>query len=429
MNRVVFLFLSILLIGFPLTIDNFDNENVNYLELAKNITNELIHTVVKAQVKNPSEINFTNDQVALIKIRLDELEAIGTKFENNLIENYKSSIIQVNKKINKNLAIYEYEEFVNKFDGIKGIYLNSYDFLNSEKMSSIKAIIDETVINTLVIDVKTDNGHLMYDSDVLESYEINNERVKFNKESLKDLKNNHNIYLIGRVVAFQDPLFAKTYEESAVFDSKTNSIFSKNGQYFLDPSDQKSRNYVLNVAIEACGLGFDEIQFDYIRYPDTSHSNLAYKEESTFNNRTRNINSFLDEATEILHGEGCLVSADIFGYVLQTKSDNGIGQHLESIVQSVDFISPMVYPSHYSNGSFGYQYPNKYPYEVISAALNDGLSRGIEIKQLRPYLQGFWHTTEDVRLNIKAAEDMGLDWIIWNNSSMYDANYFTKIES
>ena len=429
MNRVVFLFLSILLIGFPLTINNFDNENVNYLELVKNITNELIHTVVKAQVKNPSEINFTNEQVTLLKIKLDELRETDIKFENNLMDNYKSSIIQVNKEINKNLAIYEYGEFVNKFNGVKGIYLNSYDFLNSEKMSSIKTIIDETVVNTLVIDVKTDHGHLMYDSNVQESYEINNERIKFSKESLKDLKTNHNIYLIGRVVAFQDPLFAKTYEESSVFDSKTNSIFSQNGQYFLDPSDQKSRNYVLNVAIEACRLGFDEIQFDYIRYPDTVHSNLVYKEESTFNNRTRNINSFLDDATKILHGEGCLVSADIFGYVLQTRSDNGIGQHLESIVKSVDFISPMVYPSHYSNGSFGYQYPNKYPYEVISAALNDGLSRGIEIKQLRPYLQGFWHTTEDVRLNIKAAEDMGLDWIIWNNSSMYDANYFTKIES
>ncbi len=429
MNRVVFLFLSILLIGFPLNINNFDNENVNYLELAKNITNELIHTVVKAQVKNPSEINFTNEQVTLLKIKLDELRETDIKFENNLMDNYKSSIIQVNKEINKNLAIYEYGEFVNKFNGVKGIYLNSYDFLNSEKMSSIKTIIDETVVNTLVIDVKTDHGHLMYDSNVQESYEINNERIKFSKESLKDLKTNHNIYLIGRVVAFQDPLFAKTYEESSVFDSKTNSIFSQNGQYFLDPSDQKSRNYVLNVAIEACRLGFDEIQFDYIRYPDTVHSNLVYKEESTFNNRTRNINSFLDDATKILHGEGCLVSADIFGYVLQTRSDNGIGQHLESIVKSVDFISPMVYPSHYSNGSFGYQYPNKYPYEVISAALNDGLSRGIEIKQLRPYLQGFWHTTEDVRLNIKAAEDMGLDWIIWNNSSMYDANYFTKIES
>ncbi len=170
MNRVVFLILSILLIGFPLTIDNFDNENVNYLELAKNITNELIHTVVKAQIKNPSEINFTNDQVALLKIKLDQLKKTDLKFENNLIDNYKSSIIQINKEINKNLAIYEYGEFISKFDGVKGIYLNSYDFLNSEKMSSIKAIIDETVVNTLVIDVKTDHGHLMYDSNVQESY-------------------------------------------------------------------------------------------------------------------------------------------------------------------------------------------------------------------------------------------------------------------
>jgi len=429
MNRVVFIFLSILLIVFPLTIENIENENVSYFELVKNITTELIHTVVKAQVKNPEEINFTNDQVALLKIKLDELEVIDFEFENNLIQNYERSIIQINKDLNKNLAIYEYRKFVNEFGGIKGIYLNSYDFLNLDKMSSIKAIIDETVVNTLVIDVKTDHGHLMYDSNVQESYEINNERVKFNKTSLEELKTNHNLYLIGRVVAFQDPLFAKTYEDSSVFNSKTNSIFSKNGQYFLDPSDQKSRNYVLNIAIEACNLGFDEIQFDYIRYPDAVNNHLVYEEESNFENRTRNINSFLYEATKILHGEGCLVSADIFGYVLQSESDNGIGQHLETIVKSVDFISPMVYPSHYSNGSFGYKYPNKHPYEVVTAALNDGLYRGTKVEQLRPYLQGFWHTPKDVRLNIKAAEDIGLDWIIWNNSSVYDTNYFTKIES
>ena len=429
MNRVVFIFLSILLIIFPLTIENLENENVNYFELVKNITTELIHTVVKAQVKNPEEINFTNDQVALLKIKLDELEVTDLEFESNLIQNYESSIIQINKELNRNLAIYEYREFVNEFGGIKGIYLNSYDFLNLDKMSSIKAIIDETVVNTLVIDVKTDHGHLMYDSNVQESYEINNERVKFNKTSLEELKTNHNLYLIGRVVAFQDPLFAKTYEDSSVFNSKTNSIFSKNGQYFLDPSDQKSRNYILNIAIEACHLGFDEIQFDYIRYPDAVNNHLVYEEESNFENRTRNINSFLYEATKILHGEGCLVSADIFGYVLQSESDNGIGQHLETIVKSVDFISPMVYPSHYSNGSFGYKYPNKHPYEVVTAALSDGLYRGTKVEKLRPYLQGFWHTSEDVRLNIKAAEDLGLDWIIWNNSSMYDANYFTKIES
>ena len=239
MNRVVFIFLSILLIVFPLTIESFENENINYLELVKNIKTELIHTVVKAQVKNPDEISLTNDQAAFLKIKLDELEVADLEFHNNLIKSYENSIIQINKEVNKKLAIYKYREFVNEFGGIKGIYLNSYDFLNSEKMSSIKTIIDETVVNTLVIDVKTDHGHLMYDSNVQESYEVNIERVKFNKASLVDLKTNHNLYLIGRVVAFQDPLFAKTYEESSVFNSITNSIFSKNGQYFLDPSSKK----------------------------------------------------------------------------------------------------------------------------------------------------------------------------------------------
>ena len=89
----------------------------------------------------------------------------------------------------------------------------------------------------------------------------------------------------------------------------------------------------------------------------------------------------------------------------------------------------MVYPSHYSKGSFGYSYPNNFPYEVVTAALNDGLSRGVQEKNLRPFLQGFWHSSEDVRMNIKAAEDKGLDWIIWNNSSVYDKDYFSRINS
>ena len=110
MNRVVFIFLSILLIVFPLTIENLENENVNYFELVKNITTELIHTVVKAQVKNPEEINFTNDQVSLLKIKLDELEVTDLEFESNLIQNYESSIIQINKELNRNLAIYKYRE-------------------------------------------------------------------------------------------------------------------------------------------------------------------------------------------------------------------------------------------------------------------------------------------------------------------------------
>ena len=176
-------------------------------------------------------------------------------------------------------------------------------------------------------------------------------------------------------------------------------------------------------------LGFDEIQFDYIRYPDSNYPGLIFDYESNFENRTENINSFLQNATDLLHDNGCLASADIFGYVLNSKSDNGIGQYLETIVNTVDFISPMVYPSHYSKGSFGYSYPNNFPYEVVTSALNDGLSRGVREENLRPFLQGFWHSSEDVRLNIKAAEDKGLDWIIWNNSSVYEKDYFSRINS
>ena len=143
-------------------------------------------------------------------------------------------------------------------------------------------------------------------------------------------------------MAFQDPIFSRKYSESAIIDSNTNAPYSQDGQYFLDPSDEKSKDYVLSVALEACLLGFDEIQFDYIRYPDTSNQSLVYDEESNFENRTKNINSFLLDATNALHDIGCLASADIFGYVLNAKNDNGIGQYLETIINTVDFISDIL---------------------------------------------------------------------------------------
>ena len=331
--------------------------------------------------------------------------------------------------MNAYVAKENWKQFSETNGGIKGIYLSGYHLLIEEKIKPIKEIVNNTVVNTIVLDVKTDNGHLMYDSQIDSVAELKNERIKYDSSTLQELQNELDIYLIGRVVAFQDPIFSRKYIESAIIDSKTNSPYSQNGQYFLDPSDKKSREYVLNIALEACLLGFDEIQFDYIRYPDTSYQGLVYDEVSSFENRTKNINSFLSEATKALHDIGCLASADIFGYVLNAKNDNGIGQYLETIVESVDFISPMVYPSHYSRGSFGYDYPNSHPYEVVTAALNRGLSRGINEEQLRPFLQGFWHSSEDVALNIKAAEDKGLDWIIWNNSSVYQIDFFTTIQS
>ena len=429
MNRVIFFVAFIILLIVPFSINSVNDDGVSYFEIVKKLKNEIISIVVKTEITSPNELVFNEEERLLLNKKSKEFRTAEAEYSENLITIYTSEAIANNKNVNMYLAKFEWLSLKEKEGGVKGIYLNGYDFTNSEKMDSIITILSETKVNTIVLDVKTDNGHVLYDSNLQEVNELNNKRVKYDQSLLLEFKKEFNIYLIGRVVAFQDPYFAKNFENSSVIDSTTNSPYSQNGQYFLDPGDKKARDYILNIAIEACSLGFDEIQFDYIRYPDTNKKDLIYEDENTYENRVENINSFLRFSKDILNGMGCLVSADIFGYVLQTRADNGIGQHLETIAETVDFISPMVYPSHYSKGSFGYQYPNDFPYEVVSAALNDGINRGIEKEKIRPFLQGFWHDSRDVQLNIEAAENKNLDWIIWNNSSQYEIEYFTKIES
>ncbi len=330
----------------------------------------------------------------------------------------------------KNAGIYasmNINKFKEKHDQIRGVYLNGYLFNNPSKRESIEEILTKTDVNTLVIDVKTDNGHILFDTDIDEVLYLNNERVKFTKNDIQDLREIKDLYLVGRLVVFQDPLFAKVFPDEAVFDSRLNKPYSQNGQFFLDPSSKKVQNYIINIAVESCRLGFDEIQYDYIRYPDSSSKFMQFDTKNDLENRVDNINSFLSKSRQLLHNEGCLLSADTFGYILTDKQDGGIGQNLETIVQNVDFISPMVYPSHYTNGSFGYQNPNNHPYEVITAALTDALDRGVDKNKIRPFLQGFWHSNEDIRNNIKAASDLGMDWLIWNILSVYELDSFTKL--
>ena len=338
--------------------------------------------------------------------------------------------IQLNEIAQKNATIYaslEFNKFKKEHDEIRGVYFNGYLFNNLNKRESIEEILMSTNVNTLVIDVKTDNGHILFDTDVEEVSYLNNERVKFSKNDIQDLREIKDLYLIARLVVFQDPLFAKFFPDEAVFDSRLNKPYSQNGQFFLDPSSEKVQNYIVNIAVEACRLGFDEIQYDYIRYPDSNNKSMRFDIKNDFENRVNNINSFLSKSRKMLHTEGCLLSADTFGYILTNKQDGGIGQNLESIVENVDFISPMVYPSHYTNGSFGYQNPNKHPYEVITAALTDALDRGIDKDKIRPFLQGFWHSNEDIRNNIKAASDLKMDWLIWNILSVYELDSFSKL--
>ena len=372
----------------------------DHVKTIKQVMENYDMSVLSSNLNAYNEILFSDIEVELQEIAL------------------KNATIYASMKINK---------FKKENDQIRGIYLNGYLFNNPSKRESIEKILTNTDVNTLVIDVKTDNGHILFDTEIDEVIYLNNERVKFTKNDLQELREIKDIYLVGRLVVFQDPLFAKVFPNEAVFDSRLNKPYSQNGQFFLDPSSKKAQDYIINIAIESCRLGFDEIQYDYIRYPDSSSKFMQFDTKNDFENRVSNINSFLSKSRQLLHNEGCLLSADTFGYILTNKQDGGIGQNLETIVENVDFISPMVYPSHYTNGSFGYQNPNEHPYEVITAALTDALDRGVDKDKIRPFLQGFWHSNEDIRNNIKAASDLEMDWLIWNILSVYELDSFTKL--
>ena len=377
-------------------------------------------------------ISSEQDHIKIIKQLTEnyDMSLISSKLTENGDNLLGDIEIQLSEIAQKNATMYaslKFNAFKEAHNQIRGIYLNGYLFNDSDKRKSIDEILINTDVNTLVIDVKTDNGHILFDTDIEEVLYLNNERVKFTKNEIEELREIKDLYLIARLVVFQDPLFAKVFPDEAVFDSRLNKPYSQNGQFFLDPSSEKVQNYIINIALESCRLGFDEIQYDYIRYPDSSSKFMQFDTKNDFENRINNINSFLSKSRKILHREGCLLSADTFGYILTNKQDGGIGQNLESVVKNVDFISPMVYPSHYTNGSFGYQNPNKHPYEVITAALTDALERGVNKDKIRPFLQGFWHSNEDIQNNIRAASDLGMDWLIWNILSVYELNSFTTI--
>jgi hypothetical protein len=398
--------------------EEMENEEVAISQLKT--TETTIYVLSQKDHINTIKQVMENYDMAVLRSNLDTyseilLSGIDVQLQEIALKN---ATIYASMKINK---------FKKENDQIRGIYLNGYLFNNPSKRESIEKILTNTDVNTLVIDVKTDNGHILFDTEIDEVIYLNNERVKFTNNDLQELREIKDIYLVGRLVVFQDPLFAKVFPDEAVFDSRLNKPYSQNGQFFLDPSSKKVQDYIINIAIESCRLGFDEIQYDYIRYPDSNSKFMQFDTKNDFENRVNNINSFLSRSRQLLHNEGCLLSADTFGYILTNKQDGGIGQNLETIVENVDFISPMVYPSHYTNGSFGYQNPNEHPYEVITAALTDALDRGVDKDKIRPFLQGFWHSNEDIRNNIKAASDLEMDWLIWNILSVYELDSFTKL--
>jgi hypothetical protein len=177
----------------------------------------------------------------------------------------------------------------------------------------------------------------------------------------------------------------------------------------------------LDLAVEACTLGFDEIQFDYVRFPAGLTGEAARRSHPTTQaERIAAVVGFLDEARTRLHPVGCAVAADIFAIVLSSPDDQGIGQRPEELSQAVDVLSPMVYPNHYDDGWLGFADPADHPGAVVADALDDGMVRLVGTAVLRPWLQAFSYSSSSILAEIGESEQRELGWMLWNPGSRYE---------
>jgi hypothetical protein len=283
-----------------------------------------------------------------------------------------------------------------------------------EVFNRILELADLTTVNALVFDTKDESGSVLYETEVEEAHAIGAVSPRYDPIDLVSTAKYHDLYTITRIVSFEDDYRVDVRPEIKLAGD------------WVDPTKRQSWEYPLDLAVEACSFGFDEIQFDYVRFP-TSDAASRLKPQ-TQGERTAAISSFLTEARRLLHPMGCAVSADIFGIVLSSPDDQGIGQRPEDLTGILDAVSPMLYPSHYSNGWLGFDDPNDHPGPVVADALDDGLPRFGEITIMRPWLQAFYYNASQVLAQIEEAEDRGLGWILWNATGKYSLDWLPQEE-
>ncbi len=316
---------------------------------------------------------------------------------------------------------------------VKAIYANGYTMADPDEVERLIQLIDETELNALVVDIKQDTVY--YDSQVAFFREAETVQPLYDvNDVLKQLKD-RNIYAIARMVIFQDPLVAYARPDLAVKDEVTGGLWRNyDGVGWVNAFNEELWHANVALAVEASELGFDEIQYDYVRFPSDGDLTTAdFGQEYTAEARQAAITGFLQLSHDTLAPRGIKLGADIFGYTAFVDDEQGIGQNFAEIVPLVDYVCMMIYPSHFSEGNIQSApgHPNDYPYETILESLQIAEAKvpGSALK-FRPWLQDFSMPLEgyrdygaaEVRAQIDAAEDFGASgWMLWNPSNEYQA--------
>ncbi len=313
----------------------------------------------------------------------------------------------------------------------KALYLSSFGATSSKLMGNAKELINSTEINALVIDIKMDRGQIAYRTSNPTANKIGAQEVILFKNLPKfvaDLKA-QGIYTIARIVTFKDSPFVEAHPHLGVRRSDGSLFKDKEQLYWIDASRRESWDYPIAIAKESAAAGFDEIQFDYIRFPDAR--GVKFSVENTQAERVKAITGFLEKARRELTPYNVFVSADIFGYVSWHNADIEIGQRVDAIAPFVDYMCPMLYPSGFNAGIPGYPNPVAANYEIVKLSLDKALEKaGTSPKAFRPWLQAFRdyafdrriYGEQEIRDQIRASEDFGSNgWILWNPRNVYTA--------
>ena len=319
--------------------------------------------------------------------------------------------------------------------GVKGIYITFGLLAYEEKVRATIDMVARTELNAVVVDIKADSGELAHHSENPLALEIGAEKKGWMEaQELLRLCRERGIYTIARLVVFKDSVLARGRGDWAVKRPDGTLFADGKGSLWVDPFRQEVWEYNIAIAREVAALGFDELQFDYIRFPtDGETGSLIYSQASTGESRYGAIRDFMAQLEGALEPFGVFTSADLFGLTSWLDHEANIGQMIENVAPYVDYLSPMLYPSTFTPGLLDWdadKRPTEYPYEVVYESLVR--MRGRTDKPLRPWLQHYadykYHVPfglEEYRAQKRAAYDAGADgWLFWNASGIYEEALF-----
>jgi len=316
---------------------------------------------------------------------------------------------------------------------IKSIYVTGYSAGTKSYLNYLSSVFKNTEINSVVIDIKGSDGYVSYGSTLpdVKKYNLSNYAIK-DINALIEFLHSQNIYVIGRIAVFEDPVYSRARPELAIYNKeKTNNdglVLWKdnNGLSWLDPSSKDAWNYIVSLANDAFfNHGFDEVNFDYVRFPtDGNMENIGFPIWDGVTAKAEVIKGFFTYARQQLSGQK--ISVDLFGQTTTSLDDMGIGQVIENAFGNFDYICPMVYPSHYAKGFVGFENPAIHPYGVVKYSMDSAFAR-LPTAKFRPWLQDFnmgaVYTAEMVKQEIQATQDsLGENYfgfMLWNSSNIY----------